>query len=88
MTRNRTKVWDLNYVTVITSATTKPCRDRSSNQRVTMSRLTGFQPERLRTSGDTVSTLIGTYTSISVRLASPVWHVFGTILETSLKNIL
>src|SRR6476659_1902473 len=24
MTRNRTKVWDLNYVTVITSATTKP----------------------------------------------------------------
>jgi len=24
MTRNRTKVWDLNYVTVIMSATTKP----------------------------------------------------------------
>ena len=24
MTRNRTKVWDLNYVTVIMSTTTKP----------------------------------------------------------------
>jgi hypothetical protein len=24
MTRNRTKVWDLNYVTVIMSATAKP----------------------------------------------------------------
>ena len=54
MTRNRTKVWDLNYVTVIMSATTKPWASRpAANTKPVISELLrdSAPPSALRSSG-------------------------------------